>query len=178
MADRSSVIVFSPITPGKLDVQAFRNEMRGMLKMTGKVIKKDFTETTRFWKTKVKFTVDFAITPEPFLEVWTDNEIYGYVNFGTDPHDIWAGIYTGKSNKKVLKFQTGYKAKTAKGRKQSRPGGPSGPFIMRPYVSHPGTDPRDFDEDIQERRQPWFEKEAQKALDRAVRSSGWSQWET
>jgi len=102
--------------------------------------------------------------------VFTDNEIYGYVNDGTRPHPIFP------KKAKALAFQWGgkgsYTPKTTPRVIGSRAGGPSGPTVYRPYVQHPGTKGRHFDEEIEKLMQPRFKRAMEKAMSDARKKSG------
>ena len=71
-------------------------------------------------------SIGFRTVPLPIgvTAVFHANETAKFVIGGTRPHDIWAGYYTGKSDKKALYW--------------------SGADHPVPYVHHPGTRPNDF----------------------------------
>ena len=118
------MIVAKAIKPARFNNLAFAYAIAAAAEKASKEIQKDFGATTATWKHKPKFVreVDAGSRgrgkPVQVL-VGTDDEIYRYVDEGTKPHPIFAGIYTGKSNKKALAFQWGgrgsYKAKTSPG---------------------------------------------------------------
>jgi hypothetical protein len=100
-----------------------------------------FEETTATWE----HTVKFAISAPDWNErtVSTDDTIYGYVNFGTAPHLI------APRAARMLRFATGYRAKTQAGSIGSTSGGANGPIVyLRGVVRHPGTKARKFDKQI------------------------------
>jgi len=166
-------IVFKEIKPPRLKDDALRLELLNAMRAAGTQIKKDFEKTTATWKRKPKFEMLISLTgPGPVVLVDTDDEIYGYVSGGTKPHPIFAGIYTGKSNKKALAFPRISSPKTYPGHIGSMKGGSWGK-VVRPYVNHPGTKARKFDEVIQKRRQKWFKGEMEKAMKKAAKSSGY-----
>ena len=179
-----SAVVVKEIKPQRLNEQALRNEIAKGLQKVARGMEADFKATTATWKHKVKFTktVDTKAAPVQIL-VGTDDEIYTYVNSGTGlwgpkhaKYPIFAGIYTGKSNKKALSFQWGgpgsYKAKTRPGHIGSSPGGPTGPMVAFPFVEHPGIKPRKFDIVIQKKWEPRFKREMEAAMRRAAKASG------
>jgi hypothetical protein len=134
----------------------------------------DFQATTATWKHWVKFekTVDLG---DPLrAAVYTDDEIYRYVNDGTEPHPIFAGIYTGKSNKRALAFPGTFSAKTAPRVIGSGAGASGGKTSVVPYVNHPGTEAREFDAVIQEKWTPRFKNTMEKALRDGARATGYS----
>ena len=74
--------------------------------------------------------MDIDITDKPFM--WVDQGTKG-------PYPI------PKSGSGRLRFQTGYTAKTVMGSAiGSLPGGPTGPFVIRPRVMHKGLKPRNI----------------------------------
>jgi len=167
-------IVIKQIKPAALKQDAMRLELLNAMRKAGTQIKKDFEATTRTWEHKPKFEVVISLTgPGPVVLVDTDDEIYGYVSKGTKPHEIWAGIYTGKSNKKTLAFPARSTSKTKPGFIGSFGGSRSSQTVVRPYVNHPGTKARNFDETIQKRRQTWFKGEMEKAMAKAAKASGY-----
>lgn len=134
-------------------------------------IKKEFKKTTATWKTDVEFEEIVSLRgPGPELLVFTDNEIYGYVNDGTEPHPIFP------VRAKALAFQWGgkgsYTPKTSVRVIGSKAGGPSGPTVFRPYVQHPGTKGRHFDEEIERLMRPRFKRAMVKAMSDARKKSG------
>ena len=163
------------IKPPKLKDDVFRLEMLNAIRKTGTVVKKDFQKTTATWKHKPKFEVLISLKgPGPELLVGTDDEIYKWVSRGTEgPYEIWAGFYTGKSDKKALAFKSRFTAKTAPNVIGSFPGSSSGSTVVRPYVVHPGIDPRGFEEAIQEDRQPWYKRQMEMAMSEAAKKSGY-----
>jgi len=169
-----ATIVFKQIKPPKMKNDALRLELLNAMRKAGTVIKGDFEKTTATWKRKPKFETIISLTgPGPVVVVGTDDEIYNYVSGGTKPHEIWAGIYTGRSNKKALAFPARSSPKTKPGFIGSFGGSRSSETVVRPYVNHPGTKARKFEETIQKRRQKWFKGEMEKAMKRAAMASGY-----
>ena len=173
------MIVAKAIKPRRFRSEAFTRAITAAANEAGKEIKKDFEATTKTWKHKPDFVkeVDTKASPVQVL-VGTDDEIYRFVDEGTKPHPIFAGAYTGKSNKKALAFQWGgkgsYRAKTKPGFIGSRAGGPTGPFVAFPYVQHPGTKPRHFDKIIQKKWTPRFKRLMERAMSAGAKGSGHS----
>ena len=169
-------IFAKPLTPRKFKDQEFRKEILFAVGKTAKDVKKDFEKTTKTWKKKPVFEIVIAIGPKSadFL-VGTDDEIYSYVDQGTKPHPIFAGIYTGKSNKKSLYFQWAgpgsYSAKTVPNVLGSRSGGSSGPMVNKAWVDHPGTEPRNFSKMIKRIWTPIYKKRIEQAISRANKKS-------
>jgi len=168
-----SAIVGKVIKPGRFNEQAFAQRLEARATQAGQVIKADFEATTKTWKHQVVFEVVLAFPP-PKIEVMiaTDDEIYGYVNNGTEAHEIWAGAYTGKSDKTRLAFSSQFVPKTKPGIIGSNPGfvGERDTFV--PMVNHPGTEARNFDKVIQKKREPWFKRQMEGAMSEARQASG------
>ena len=142
-------VLIKKISPKKLNSEAFSVEFAIAANKISKEMKKEFEITTIGWKTEVKFDELVFIGPDSIdILVDTTNEIYGYVNNGTRPHDIFA-----KPGKR-LAFRWGgpgsYSAKTAVGKQVHNPaGGQSSGPLLRPFaVAHPGTKARNFDKTI------------------------------
>lgn len=93
-------------------------------------------------------------------EVYTINEIYGYVNDGTDGHIV------APKNKPFLAFQPNYTAKTSPSRISARAGGAKGGYVYTRkghYVK--GIKAREFDKQIAKLRKESFENDMGEALD-------------
>ena len=172
----ASAIVIKEIKPQRFNDRAFKKAIQDAAKEAAKGMEKDFKKTTATWQHKVTFTKIISVMPDVEILVGTDDQIYTYVNDGTKPHPIFAGIYTGKSNKKALSFQWGgpgsYRAKTSPRKIGSTTGGPSGPMVALPYVQHPGTKARKFDITIQEKWESRFKRQMEKAMSKAAKASG------
>ena len=111
----------------------------------GDIVEKAFAETVSTWDKKPTF---YKKTEEGakgiVLSVYTDNTIYGYVSRGTKPHNI-----PKTPRNKVLRFQTGFVAKTVPGVLRARSGGASGEWrfvnVKNKTIRHPGIKkPRNF----------------------------------
>ena len=161
------------IKPKALDAQAMTAVLMAALKEVGKTLKNDFEDTTKYWKHKPKFEILADLSgPGPFVLVATDDEIYRYVNEGTKPHEIWAGAYTGKNNKRVLAFPSVFTPKTKPGSLTSGRGHKGKVDTFVPMVHHPGTEAREFDEQIEKKRDKWFKRQMEDAMKEARRASG------
>lgn len=167
--------VVKVIKPARFKDQEFKREIRNAMKRFSRRMKKEFEKTTETWEHPVKFDEHTNLTPygeTPSVSVTTDNEIYGYVNNGTEPHEIWAGAYTGKSEAKLLVFGSYFVPKTKVRVIGSEPGDKGGPMVGVPMVNHPGTEAREFDKAIQEEMTPWFKKEMEQAMKDGAKASG------
>jgi len=161
------------IKPSTLNQDKMRLAFLNAMRKQATEIKREFEKTTESWEHEVKFesTVGLRRTPPgPEVLVWTDDEIYGYVNDGTRPHPIFP------VRARMLRFQWGgkgsYTPKTTPRVIGSKSGGPSGPVVHRPYVQHPGTEARHFDEEIQKQHEPKFKRAMEKAMSDARKASG------
>ena len=162
------MLVFKPIRPSKFKLKAFVAEFEKEAKATANDIELDFELTTATWEHQVDFEklVDVDGPASVDIFVGTDDEIYGYVNDGTEEHIIEPkGPYP-------LSFQSGYKAKTSPGKMTARTGGAFGPAVFAAWVLHPGTEARNFDEEIQKVWKPKFKRRMEKAMKRASDASG------
>lgn len=105
-----------------------------------RAIKIDYQVTTQTWKKRPPFGIERKGLNR---EVFTDDEIYGYVDEGTKPHEI------KPKRAKVLAFGGGaYRPKTKVRVIGSTGGGPSGDTVFSKGVHHPGTEAREFTEVI------------------------------
>lgn len=134
----------------------------------------DFNKTTVGWEHKVEFR--YRIRQERSknvsMKIWTDDEIWNYVNGGTKgPYEIWAGYYTGKSDKKALTiFES--KPATMPGMLASNPS-KRGPLkALRTHVTHPGIKARRFDMAVNILHARPLTDIVRKAIIQAVRESG------
>jgi hypothetical protein len=163
------VIVAKAIKPARMKDARLRAILLNKQRSVGNKIKKDFEKTTATWDKKPKFEVVMAQRPDgPEVAVWTDNEVYGFVNFGTEEHII------EPVNAKVLAFPETYTAKTIPGVIGSQSGGSSGETVFAAYVLHPGTKARHFDREIARIWEPRFRREMEQGMRDAAKASGHS----
>jgi len=121
---------------------------------------RDLVETTASWEHKPTF--QRRTTADGGVEVYTDDDIFHYVDQGTKPHII------EPKQAPRLRFQSQYTAKTMPGNILSRPGGASGPFVFAKRVNHPGTEPRLITQTIMRRRGPLLKKRIDDGLRKLV----------
>ena len=170
------------IPPPAFKSAEFNNQLRNALRRINYQVKKDLESTVVTWDEKPEFKETTTVRPkEPTwgASVTTDNEIYHWVNDGTglegpkhQKYPIYAGIYTGKSDKKALAFPSVFKPKTRPRRIASYAGMKGGKTVMRPYVMHPGIKARDFTGMIYRKRRPWMKQQIDGAVKTASRLSG------
>jgi hypothetical protein len=132
----------------------------------GKGILKDFQATTATWEHKVTFQLK-QLGPM-FIEVMTDDEIYGYVNSGTRPHTIRA------RNAKRLAFASAFSPKTKPRVIGSGAGSKGAVDTFRQEVHHPGTEAREFSTEIYKKWEPYYYRLMEKAMAQAAKVSGHS----
>ncbi len=150
------------ITPDPSDIAVWPQEMerviQGELDRSAQEVQKELLEPTGEWNHKPKAQIEAA---QHTRLIYIADEVYGYINNGTEPHEITA------IRKHALRFYTGgFVAKTAPGSLGSRPGMEGGETVFRRGVHHPGTAPRGWDILIE---QEWnggkFQERMQYAID-------------
>ena len=154
------------IKPQRFNEEALRREFRNALKRVGRVVKNDYEAIVANWDNKPTFKVSTHVTkrlPSPSVEVWTTDTPFVWVNMGTagrrrgtgQTYEIWAGVYTGKSDKTTLAFPSAFTPKTQPGSLESGSGSSGGEMAFAPMVNHPGVRPRRFDKQIKQKREKW-----------------------
>lgn len=159
--------IIEPDTDKAFNTPLMLRELELAVSKTLQVIDADFQKTVRTWERPAAFQIDGPdlIGGDLVGKVFTTSEIYGYVNFGTKPHDIYP------KTAKVLRFQSSYKPKTRPNIIGSSGGGASGPDVFSQHVHHPGTEARNFDKEIAVRRQKTLETNVMAAVLRAAKGS-------
>lgn len=166
------MILTKTIKPSRLKEDALRLELLNAIRDVGRKVKKDFEATVKTWEHKPEFEMLISLIGGPTVLVATDDEIYRYVDEGTKPHPIFAGVYTGKSDKKVLAFPSIFKPKTTPNVIGSGPGFKGGDTVLRPYVNHPGTKPRNFSKIIKKKWDKPYKRRMEQAMKDVARKSG------
>lgn len=91
-------------------------------------------------------------------------QIFQYVDKGTKPHIIMPKVKGG-----MLKFRTGYSARTAPVAKYNIGTGQSfGAWVTKQQVYHPGSKPRDFLEHYLKELIPSFQQRVQMEINKAI----------
>lgn len=164
------MIKLDPIFPekGLFDFGRFDREVVGALDHTSNIIRDDFNRTIRTWRRKPKFDKvgPRRLSGRLAVDVFTEDEIYFYVEAGTRAHII------RPRTARRLRFQPRYTAKTRPGVVGSRAGGPRGPFVTARSVVHPGTKARGFSKLIAKRRQRNLVNLTRLAFNRSFRFGG------
>lgn len=131
-----------------------------------------FNRTTHTWDTKVRFKITRARALSFGLhgEVYTTNLIYHFVNAGTKKHKIRAK----KANALVFVWggRGSYKAQTTPRIIGSRFGGATGFTNYRKEVNHPGTEAREFDQEVARLIKKQLEDDVQNRINKITRKQG------
>ncbi len=173
------VLLMKEIKMKRFEDKDFRRVIRNASRRTGRtVIREDYGAILKNWseKNKPEITLHTHVwatkEPSPWIEIDVEGEIFSYVEGGTKPHEIWAGAYTGKSNKKALAFPSIFSPKTRPGVIGSTKGKRGGDTVFRIYVNHPGTKPRRFGVAIMKKRIPWFKRQIEDAMSEYIQTTG------
>lgn len=168
------MITLKAIIPKPLKEAKMRLELLNEIRKAGTAVRKDFAKTTETWQNKPTFKEQISLKGgTPSLTVWTEHYIYQWITNGTrGGYEIWAGIYTGRSDKKALTLPSTFSPKTVPGTLTATAGFTGGPVVLRRSVIHPGIEPRKFDEMIKEMWEDEFLKRMEEAMKRAAEKSG------
>lgn len=162
------MVSFKAIKPHTFNAhKSIRTHLMKAVNDTLALAEKDFKRTTRTWETDVQFIVNKAhvVGSDVRGSAGTDNKIYGYVNHGTRAHMIYP------RRARVLRFSSGYRAKTRFRTLNSTSGGASGAAVYARGVRHPGSAARQFDVAIAELRQPDFVNAVSEAMVKGTQGS-------
>lgn len=164
-----TVVVFKAITPKKLKIDGFRLEILNELRKEGTTHRQILARTTTTWKDRPTFKSDISLDRRTGAGVHTyptGSEMavnkWVWTDQGTKPHTIRA------RRAPTLRFQTGYTAKTKKRTYTSGQSSRFGPWVRPLSVKHPGTEAREWSEDLSARRQKPFEDRIRGAMKRAA----------
>lgn len=152
-----------------------RAELRIEATETARDIANWLTVATREWTHKPRFAGRVTIRPD-YIEAGVDvagtaKKIFMYVDQGTgtwgpkkQPYEI-----KPKNPDGMLKFQTGYSARSAPGAKIGQGTGEhSGAWMSKKSVMHPGIEPREFTKKVLDELNPDFVTRIEDAIGRAV----------
>lgn len=153
-----------------LKVDKVRLAILSAMTAYARTVEKEFRKIVSTWEEEVEFVTVKAFPRSGTIEVmvYTDNQTYKWVDSGTSPHEIWAGWYTGLSDKKLLSFYTPSVPKTKPGKLESGISSAGETHIMTPYVQHPGIKPRGFDKKIARMMKPVFREMMATAIHDAI----------
>ena len=120
------------------------------------------------WKHRPEFRQRVSLTAKRLavfiFPAGEHKDIWIYVDQGTKPHVIVP------KNARMLRFRTGYKAKTAPGAGiRGGGGGATGPVVWAKKVNHPGSKARKFSEQIAKDIQPEAARDIENAFRRGAR---------
>jgi len=165
-----AVIIRTHKLPKNLNVHNVYGEMQRELEKYVKDVKLDFDATVATWDRKPVFQTDVSVLPDIVsVKVWTDDEIYGYVDKGTKSRDI-----KPKPGKR-LAFWVGGTPKTRPRQDTAGPGSPGTKLIVLPVgvpVHKHAIKARNFTKEIRLHHQKDFYNRIDKAIRKWVRESG------
>jgi len=133
-----------------VDTRKFLRGLERAVDDTTAIARSNLKATVRTWRRKPKFKRRRAMRRGRAIEgdVTTRDEIYGYVTGGTRRHIIRPRRRGG-----LLAFRGGkYRAKTRRRVLGSHRGGATGGMAFAKQVMHPGTEAREFQQEIAARR--------------------------
>lgn len=142
----------------------FTNIQHVMIQKTQQDLRRELQKTVRTWDNQPNWTLENYFGVQVlWVKVFTYSTQYRLVNTGAKRHPILP------RNGKMLRFRTGYKAKTSARLIGSVAGGKFGPYRSTPIVpDHPGFEAREFDKTIAEDYQETFQNDIQEAIKDAI----------
>ena len=144
MPPQGLIIGFEAIVPKQFDTTIFAKSMRKTLEKLAKQALADFELTTENWQEQVEFKIDGPYTrgKDLHIAVGTDNIIWGWVDRGTEEHEIVAR----RSKDGLLHFQPTQRLVGTRTRPGSLSSGQirRGSWVTARSVTHPGIEARDF----------------------------------
>lgn len=156
-------IFFKAKKKGTLKEASIRKVLRAEAFSIAADMMLDLAVATAYWKRDVKFKRVVEVRQDTItIMVGSDDEIYGYVNEGTEAHIILPVNYP------MLHFKGTFQAKSIPGVLTSRPGSYGGKDIWSKGVIHPGIEPRNFDQALVDKWQSKFNKRIENALQEAL----------
>ena len=165
--DLMPTIKIKAINPTKLKSQAFKQNILDELEAVGNDIRRDYEKTVATWEKKPKFEVEISSSGSKHkADIFTTNEIYGYVDYGTPKRDIVP------KNAKVLRFPGTFSAKTIPGVISSLKGHSGPPIIYTSIVRDHEIKARGFSKAIQQKWIEVFYKRMKLAMGKAAKESG------
>lgn len=146
------------LKPKKLKIKDVRLNILNALRAEGRVVKKELEKTTATWKgAKPTFEIAIGLTGQDATVLIGPGgspkgaQKWVWLDEGTRPHIIRA------KNVPNLSFQVGkFKPKTKVKTFSSSPGTIGGTFVSKKQVSHPGTEARQWSDEIVKRRKKKF----------------------
>lgn len=140
-----------------------KNIQHVMIQKTQQEFRRELQKTVRTWDNKPNWTLEHHFGVQVlWVKVFTYSTQYRLVNAGAKPHII------RPRKAGMLRFRTGYKAKSRPHLIGSFAGGKFGDYISTNSVSHPGFEAREFDKTIAEEYQETFRDDVQEAIKGAI----------
>lgn len=146
------------LLPKKINMKLILRAAEKQIRKEVDLVFYDFYLTTETWKNRPKFEKEIVVTGDGVTgKVWTNNKIYGYINYGT------------KVRRAVMSRD--WKSKTRKGFIGSGQGKGRVVAISK-RITRPGIKAREFDKTIVRRLKKRFVKNLQVAIDNEFKYYG------
>lgn len=151
--------------------RSVHDELEREMALIGQEMQRLHEKVVRSWTHRPRFVFSQRIQPALItVEVKPYGEyakIWVWVDRGTEAHEIKPKP-SNKSGK--LKFRTGYSARTAPVAKADVGSGTaSGAWRSASVIQHPGTEAREFTQDIYKKIQPGMRRRIENAIRRGIR---------
>lgn len=151
-----------------------RNAVRQELFFTAEELLRKTQDATSDWDRKPRFKKELVVSPvlisASIIPTGRNATIYGYVDQGTNgPYPIpkFPRVDPNTGKPKLLKFRTGYSARTAAVAKSHQGSGRAdGPWVSIAQVTHPGIEAREFLRTFEEELRPSLNRR----IDNAIRA--------
>lgn len=143
-----------------INTATLRRAIENALEGEAKAVKVDLDVTTQTWRSRPTFTIGRG---DGKRTVATEDEVYGYVDAGTDAH-----IITAKSPTRPLTFGIGGSPKTTPKVIGSRAGTKGSQVVRAQVVHHPGTAAREFTVSVKNKWDNRLPDVLQRAIDAEV----------
>lgn len=157
----------------ELKGRAMRGKLLNALRLVQVRMVEEFEKTVETWENPPNFRREQGKVRETeqlaWIDVTTDDDIYGLVNEGSPPHFI------GPRGDNMIIFHSEYTQKTMPGVIDSFEGG-AGPKdrLIEFIPEHPGFPGRHFDQQVAQDFMPLFRYEMNRAMAEAAKASGWA----
>ena len=156
------------IKPARMKPKEVRFEVLNALRKEGRAHVKLYKKTVGTWKKKPKFGFLISTAPAGDLSLLSGPEsggqVWEWLNRGTKgPYPIIA------KKAPLLRFRTGYTAKTQPRQFSSGSGGAKGPWRSKKAVMHPGIKAREWSEEMVKTRQRPFNRNMFRAVQRGTK---------
>lgn len=157
-------VEFKPIIPKELNIKAYSDAATKLLKQEAKIIKREFSKTTKTFNNPVKFAERNTSTRSQLSRlVFASDKQYFFVTRGTRIR--WALMsqdFNAKTSARVIGSRRGRGRAVIIGKRAMQ---------ARNIAPRPGIKAREFDLEIVKRRQPKFVRNANKAFNLATRKA-------